>query len=283
MTALDGYLARLGLDHRPEPTLATLVDLHHRHLDRLPYDNLAPMLGRPEPTDPALTLERVAAGGNAGYCFHHNGLLELVLRELGFDVVRRGAGLVDADGVHGPTDHHVLVVSGLPTTDNPGGRWWPDVGFGDGFRDPLPLVPGSYTQGHFAYRLEAGEADRWTFRHDPRGSFLASSTPADPLTDAEVATIHRRLTTPPEGRYTRVLVIERRTADGIEKLRCVTRTLTAADREEEALTSYAAWRAELVRLGVSLAGVTEDELAALHARMLGAHEEWLLGRELAHG
>jgi len=39
------------------------------------------------------------------------------------------------------------------------------------------------------------------------------------------------------------------------------------------LASYAAWRAVLESLGVSLADVADDELRSLHARMLAAHAE----------
>jgi arylamine N-acetyltransferase len=41
------------------------------------------MLGRPDSKDPAETLDRVAAGGNAGYCFQHNEAFEVVLDALG--------------------------------------------------------------------------------------------------------------------------------------------------------------------------------------------------------
>ena len=285
--ALDGYLRRLGLAERPAPTYSTLLDLHHRHLDRLPYDNLATMLGRPDPTDAATTMARVATGGNAGYCFHHNGLLEAALRALGFEVARRGASVVDAAGVVGPVDHHVVIVSGLPTPANRGGRWWPDVGFGDGFRDPLPLLEGTYVQGGFTYRVTGGDDDRWTFHHDPRGSFPASTAPRDPLTDEAIAPIHRLLTTPPEGRYTRTLVVERRTAAGVEALRCLTLERVGGAGggtvEETVLEGYDDWRSALLALGLSLAGAGEDELRALHARMAGVHAEWVLSRELARG
>lgn len=277
--SLDGYLARLGLDHRPEPTLDTLVDLHHRHLDTLPYDNLAIMLGRPDPVDPDATLARVAAGGNAGYCFHHNAALEAALRGLGYRVSRRGGAVVDSVGVEGPIDHHVVVVHDLPTPDNPGGRWWADVGFGDGFRDPLPLVPGTYPQGAFTYGIEAGADDRWTFRHDASGSFAANTATAAPLTSETIEAVHARLSTPPDGHYTRILIVERRTADAVEALRCCTHVRTTPEgREERFLTEYADWRAALVSLGVSVTGVGEDDLRGLHARMLGAHEVWRLAR-----
>ena len=62
-----------------------------------------------------------------------------MLRDLGFDL---GAGTGTSDRRGGRADaelnHLVLVADGLPTDDNPGGRWWVDVGLGDAFRDPLP-------------------------------------------------------------------------------------------------------------------------------------------------
>jgi N-hydroxyarylamine O-acetyltransferase len=87
--ALVGYLSRLGLSASPAATVAGLAELQRRHLDAVPYENLAIMLGRPDSTDPGETLGRIAAGGNAGYCFHHNGAFEVVLRALGFAVERR--------------------------------------------------------------------------------------------------------------------------------------------------------------------------------------------------
>ncbi len=44
-------------------------------------------------------------------------------------------------------------MTGLPTAENPAGRWWADVGLGEGFRLPLPLVEGEHVQDGFRYRL----------------------------------------------------------------------------------------------------------------------------------
>lgn len=85
--ALAGYLTRLGLDEQPPATVETLFELHRRHAERLPYENLHTMLGSPPDVDPRTTLARVAAGGNTGYCFHHNGVMTVALRALGYDVV----------------------------------------------------------------------------------------------------------------------------------------------------------------------------------------------------
>ena len=49
---VDGYLTFLGYADRPAPTVASLVELHQRHLKRLPYENHDIMLGRPPSVAP---------------------------------------------------------------------------------------------------------------------------------------------------------------------------------------------------------------------------------------
>lgn len=274
--SVDGYLARLGVTGRPEPTVATLGDLHRRHLDAVPYENLAIMLGAPASADPAETLARIADGGNAGYCFHHNGAVELVLRDLGFAVERHAASMLREVGSSGELDHLVLVVSGLPTHDNPGGRWWPDLGYGDGFRDPLPLVAGVHRQGPFVYRIARLSERGWTFHHDPSNSFLGSLVGPVGVSQADVDANHARLSTPPDGAFTRLLVVQRRDERGAETLRGVRHLRTGDGAFARDLRAYDDWRGVIAGLGVSLAGVDDDALRLLHRRMLTAHEEWLV-------
>lgn len=275
-TAVDGYLARLGLRRRPEPTLEALVDLHHRHLDAVPYDNLGIMLGTPPGAAPAEALARIADGGNAGYCFHHNGAVELVLRELGFAVERRPAAMLADVGSSGRLDHLVLVVGGLPTADNPGGRWWPDLGYGDGFRDPLPLLEGVHRQGSFVYRIARLSDRGWTFHHDPAGSFIGSIVGPAGVSQADVDANHARLSTPPTGAFTRLLVVQRRGAHTADTLRGIRHVRTGRGALTRDLRDYAEWRALVAGLGVSLAGVDEDALRDLHRRMTVAHDDRFL-------
>jgi arylamine N-acetyltransferase len=264
--AVNRYLSRLGFSARPEPTVATLAEMHRRHLDAVPYENLAIMLGRPDSTDPGETLERIAAGGNAGYCFHHNGAFEVVLRALGFAVKRR-AGQVWGRPVP-PLNHLVLLV----TID--GQRWWPDLGLGDALRDPVEVVAGQIRQGPFRYEITDVGAGEWTFRHDPAAaSFAGLDVRARRPADAEVAAAHRVLSTPPDGRFTHVLVVLRRDDTGAEALRGIRHQRTGDRAFARDLASYDDWRAVLGSLGVSLAGVADDELRSLHARMLAAHAE----------
>ncbi|SFC05803.1 Arylamine N-acetyltransferase [Nocardioides terrae] len=273
--SVDGYLARLGVSGRPAPTLETLVDLHHRHLDAVPYDNLSIMLAAPTSADPAETLVRIAAGGNAGYCFHHNGAVELVLRGLGFDVERRPGSMLAEVGSSGLLDHLVLVVSGLPTPSNPDGRWWPDLGFGDAFRDPLPLREGVHRQGSFVYRIARLTDRGWTFLHDPAGSFSGAVVGRPGVAQSDVDANHARLSTPPDGHFTRLLVVQRRDQSGAETVRGIQHFRTGAGAFRRDLRSYDDWRAVLLGLGVSLTGVDDDALRALHRRMALRHDDWL--------
>jgi hypothetical protein len=91
----------------------------------------------------------------------------------------------------------------------------------------------------------------------------------------EVAAAHRALSTPPDGRFTRVLVVQRRDEAGTEALRGIRHQRRGDGAFSRDLHRYDDWRATLASLGVSLSGATEQELRDLHARMRATHEEWL--------
>lgn len=272
-----GYLERLGHDGLPRPDLATLVDLHRRHLALVPYENLGIMLGRPPSVAPDECLARIATVGRAGYCFHHNGALELVLRELGYAVSRRhGHVWTDPSMRHDRfLNHLVLVVSGLPTDANPGGRWWVDAGLGDAFRDPVPLVGGELEQDGFRYALSDVAAGGWSFRHDPAGGFSGVEIGAEPVGHPEVEASHAELSKADGGTFTRFLVVHRRGPDAVDSLLgCTLRHVTPGGVDETELTTYGAWRAALTdAVGVPLDDVARDELEDLWVRTRASHEQ----------
>jgi N-hydroxyarylamine O-acetyltransferase len=275
---IGAYLRRLGIDRALPPTLDSLRLIHRRHQAAVPYENLGIMLGPAPSVDPTASLERVGEVGRAGYCLHQNATLELVLLDLGFEVERRH-GHVWTDPEHrdaADLNHLVLVVSGLPTDDNPGGRWWPDVGLGEGFLEPLPLVVGDYADGPFRYRIETITDDGWSYTNDPSGSFTGlevTRRPTDPLAVLEA---HAVLSTPPEGHFAKILVIQRRDESGLDTVRgCVHVRVDGAGRRTTDLTTYDEWRAALVAVGVSLEGVADDQLHALWERSWESHEAWV--------
>jgi N-hydroxyarylamine O-acetyltransferase len=274
---VTSYLARVGYDDRPEVSVDGLAELHRRHLAAVPYENLSIMLGAPPPVDPLDSLARVVRVGRAGYCFHQNGALEVVLGDLGYRVTRRGGHVwtAEEDRWTGSLNHLVLVVSGLPTEANPTGEWWPDVGLGDALLEPLPLVVGDYEQGGFGYAVTEVREDGWSFRAAAAGSFTGVEVgPAPSSTDIERC--HTSLSTPPDGRFAKLLVVQRRMPHHVDVVRgCVGQRVMPEDTEEADLTTYDEWRGAIADgCGLSLAEVDDDALRTLFAQQLGLHLAW---------
>jgi len=275
--AQSAYLRRLGFGTAPEPTLETLVALHRAHLARIPYENLGIMLGRPPSVDVEETIDRIAETGRAGYCFHHNGAFAALLTELGFRMSRRhGHVWTDEEHRWGTSlNHLVLVAHDLPTTANPDGHWWVDVGLGDGFVEPLPLVAGRHDQDGFLFELDAVSAAGWSFRHDPLGSFSGAEISDRPI---DIGAAHALLSTGPDSHFTRFLIVQRQDPRGTHTLRgCVlSRVEPGRSHAVAELTSYDAWRAALAEpIGLPLDDLPSAELVDLFERSLDAHRAWV--------
>jgi arylamine N-acetyltransferase len=278
--ATAAYLRRVGIDADAElpPTYGTLLALHRAHLDAVPYENLGIMLGRPPSVDPRASLARVGAEGRAGYCFHQNGALGTVLSELGFELSRRHGHVWTAEEDRAATslNHLVLVADGLPTDDNPGGRWWVDVGLGDAFRDPVAVLVGHHEQSGFDYEITAVREDGWSFRHDRAGTFTGIEVSSLPVDQPAVDAAHANLSSPQDGRFARILVVQRRDETGTDTVRGCLWIRTEADaRSETELATYDAWRDALVEgTRLSLEGVDDAELRALYGDQWAKHEAW---------
>jgi N-hydroxyarylamine O-acetyltransferase len=271
------YLRRLGLDHAPEPTLETLRILHARHLARIPYENLGIMLGRPPSVDPDACVRRIGEVGRLGYCFHQNAAAEVLLRGLGYDIERRHGQVWTGDAgpaAEGDLNHLVLIVR-IPGED---GRWWFDVGLGDGFATPLAVVQGDVEDAAgFTYRLDEVGADGWTFHHDPSGTFTGVRVTGRPSDGAAVAKAHRHLSTSPESGFVRRFVAQRRDGTGIDTVRgCLLTRTEPSTRTERELLTFGDWRAALVDVvGLPLDDVAPDDLRGLFDRMLTEHHAWV--------
>lgn len=131
---LDRYLARVGFQREPIPTLDTLRELHRLHVEAIPFENLDVLLGRRIDMSESAVERKMIQGGRGGYCFEHNTLFQSVLKEIGFTPepllarVRRNV----PEDVATPLTHMVLRVS---IDDTP---WLADVGFGS-LGSPWPL------------------------------------------------------------------------------------------------------------------------------------------------
>jgi arylamine N-acetyltransferase len=273
------YLDRLGLDAEP-PSVDALQRLHRRHVERVPYETFWIHLG--EAWDIAVdgSVERVARRGRGGYCFHLNGAFSELLRSLGYAVTRHVGGVHGPDGPTGAemTNHLVLTVNDLPTTDNPSGEWYVDTGLGDAMHEALPLIAGEYRQGPF--RLVLGETPGgtgdWHLTHDPLGSFAGMSWRGAPAQMSDFAERHEWLSTSPDSGFVRVMCAQRRDATGVDIVRGLMLTRVGIGTAPTGpLTERDDWFAALADIfGLRFETIAPDALDRFWDRSLAAHLEW---------
>ncbi|EWT03318.1 acetyltransferase [Intrasporangium oryzae NRRL B-24470] len=162
------YLARIGTLAIEAPTLGALASLHRAHLLAVPFENLDIARGRPIRLDTTSLLRKVVTDRRGGYCYELNGLFAALLRSLGYAVSLASARVAGSDGRLSPEYDHLALIVGSPLLDE---RQLVDVGFGDAFLEPLPMVDGfSRVEGAKRVGLvtrDAGEeVGEWTYRED---------------------------------------------------------------------------------------------------------------------
>ncbi|MFE9764379.1 arylamine N-acetyltransferase [Streptomyces sp. NPDC005808] len=122
----DAYLRRIGAQYPAWPTSDALRELHRRHLETVPFENLSIHLGEEIVLEEKRLLDKLVGARRGGFCYELNGAFGALLGALGFDVTLLAGRVYDDEGRLGiPYDHLALRVR---TVD--GGDWLSDVGFG---------------------------------------------------------------------------------------------------------------------------------------------------------
>ncbi len=283
MTALDvpGYLRRIGVDNPGPPSIEALHALHQAHVERVPYETLQIHLGRPTSINPYESAQRIVTDRAGGYCYHLNGAFSLLLRTLGYRVTWHRAG-VERHGLVRPpganANHLGLVVSGLECDIAPDGRWLIDVGLGDALHEPVPLQPGTYVQGPYAFivRWSDVEVEGWRLDHDPRGGFAGVDFAPGRAARRDFEPMHTELATSPQSSFVRVMTAQRRHGGGADVLRgCILTRVLDGSTESVVVDRHTDWFAALADIfGLTLADVASCERDVLWRRVLAAHLAW---------
>ncbi|MEO1147106.1 MAG: arylamine N-acetyltransferase [Cyanobacteria bacterium J06638_22] len=206
------YRQRIGDRSLCAPTVETLVRLHRNHLYSVPFENLDVHLGRSIVLSLPALFDKVVRQRRGGFCYELNSLFGWLLQELGFTVDFL-SGRVFSKGEFGPPFDHLLLRVEM------GEPWIADVGFGDLFLEPLPLVAGEHTQNGDPYCLELDGDEAVLYRRrspsqswEPQYAFSLKphpledfqdmcgyhqSSPASPFTQKSLCSIAT-----PEGRIT---------------------------------------------------------------------------------
>ena len=148
----DRYLARIGARRPAAPDAAALRELHRRHVEAVPFENLSIVLGEPVSLDEDALVDKIVRRRRGGFCYELNGTFAALLVALGYDVRLLGASVFGEDGTLSPAFDHLALVVDLDE------RYLVDVGFGAHTVYPL--------------RLDWPEA-----QEDPAGSFLVLDAP----------------------------------------------------------------------------------------------------------
>ncbi|HXM58740.1 MAG TPA: arylamine N-acetyltransferase [Candidatus Dormibacteraeota bacterium] len=256
MIDVAAYRRRIGHEGPLAPTADVLRALQLVHLYAVPFENLDIHLGRPIVLSMDALERKVVGARRGGFCYELNGTFAELLRALGFGVSLLAAEVARGDGAYGrPFDHLALEVTaaGAPVP------WLVDVGFGDGFLEPLPLVVARETvQANGTYRIdEEGGFHVLRRRHEPGGPFLSEYRFTRQRHElAEYVGMCEYHQTSPESHFTQRRVCSLATPDGRITLgqdRLVVTRL--GERTEQLVPDDAAYRALLrERFGVEIAG-----------------------------
>lgn len=261
---LNLYLQRISYSGSLEPNFATLCKLHRLHLLAIPYENFDIHLGHKIELDEQAFFNKLVLQKRGGWCYEMNGLFAWVLRQVGFDVSLLAGSVRQVAEAKNQGDHLVLLVK----LDRP---YVVDVGFGDGFVEPLPLEEGEYKQGYLNFRLSK-EGERWFVHNHPYGGATRYDFTLEPYLLPQFAVKCHELQTSPSSGFVRTTVCQRISSDHIFVLRgAVFRTISQTgveDRTIETETEYARVLAQYFNLNLG-------DISSLWPRIWQNHQEWL--------
>lgn len=235
---VDAYLDRIDYHGPRAPTLETLSELHQAHLLAVPFENLDIISGTPIVLEERHLFDKLVRRRRGGFCYELNGLFATLLRALGYDVTLLSARGSAGQGFGPEFDHLTLSVAGGQLT----GPYLADVGFGECFREPLPLADGAEAdEGPHAYRLAAGRPE-WRLETRPAGgaweAAYAFTLQARQLSDFEPMCRYHQAS--PESHFTRGRIWSIATPGGRWSLSSHQLVITrGSQREERSIESEA--------------------------------------------
>jgi N-hydroxyarylamine O-acetyltransferase len=242
---VNAYLDRIGYRGPLSPDASTLRGLHVAHMLAVPFENLDIHRGREIVLSESRFYDKIVRERRGGFCYEMNGLFAWLLRELGFSVELISAGVARASGGFGPDFDHLVLVVELEE------RWLADVGFGEGFREPLRLSSeGEQRQHGRVYRLS--DSNLWQLEDDGWKSQYRYSLSPRRLSEYEAMCRYHQ--TSPESHFTRGRLCSQATPEG--RVTLTDRRLTITDaggRQERDISGEEAFIAALrEHFGISL-------------------------------
>jgi N-hydroxyarylamine O-acetyltransferase len=260
---LPAYLHRIRFAGSVRPDLATLKAIHRAHQYAIPFENLDVQLRRPIVMDLEASYDKIVVRRRGGWCYEMNGVMGWALTEMGFDVMRLGAGVMRERAGDAQLGNHLCLLVGL---EQP---YLVDVGFGGSLAEPLPLRASE--RADRPYRLGLSELGQgyWRFAEVAHGDAFSFDFRVAAADEALLARKCRWLQTDPASPFIQNLVVQRRTADTHLSLRGrVLATIHATHVDKRSLNS----EDELVATLRDSFGLDTPEAASLWPSICARHE-----------
>ncbi|WP_165956743.1 arylamine N-acetyltransferase family protein [Kribbella antibiotica] len=231
----EALLRRIGVEHDGQPNLDALNRLHEAYVDQVAYESVQFQLEPGTALDVEETARRIIAYETGGYCFQLNGVLALLLTELGYDVTMHRGGVQTPNRPAGVDSNHlVLTVRGL--VEDPEREWLVDAGLGNGLIHPVPLEVSDIHQDPFDLVLRRSEQTTgWRLDHDPRFGVFGMDFEDAPATLDDFAGKHLELSGDPKSGFRATASVFRRKRESIVVLRSVGRTETFGDHVDSSI------------------------------------------------
>ena len=242
---VQAYLDRIEYRGRMDPHFEMLRQLHLAHLLHVPFENLSIHSHEPIVLNDSALFEKIVTRRRGGFCYELNGLFAALLRELGFEVAMLSAQVAGNQNEFSRDFDHMTLRVALNQE-----QWLADVGFGDSFIEPLPLLADSaHQQGENRYRLVSDSQERLVLEQalkneDWKRQYRFSLRPYQYADYAEMCSYHQ---TSPESHFTRQRICSRLTQNGRISLSDMRFIITENGARSERLLKNEAEHAEVLR------------------------------------
>ncbi|HEV7716145.1 MAG TPA: arylamine N-acetyltransferase [Steroidobacteraceae bacterium] len=231
---LRAYLDRIRFTGPARPDLATLRAVHRAHQYAVPFENLDVQLKRPVTLDLEASYDKIVRRGRGGWCYEMNCVMGWALREIGFDVMRMGGGVMREQIGDVQLGNHLCLRVRL---DQP---YLVDVGFGGSLSEPMPLAAvSSFEDRPYRHSLSETSDGYWRFAERALGDPFSFDFRAVPADEALFAAKCRHLQTDAASPFVQNLVVQRRSGDMHYSLRGRVLITLESTREDKRLLSSA--------------------------------------------
>ena len=261
---LAAYLRRIAYDGPVRADLETLDALHEAHVNGVPFENLDVHAGRPMSLSLEAAYEEIVGQGKGGWCYEMNAVFGWALSEIGFDVMRLGAGVRrEALGEDAMGNHLALLVR----LDR---DYLADVGFGSTQVSAIPLEEGVTNHAPVRMAMARTGDGYWRLHEGGPGATFSYDFRAEPADEAQLAARHDWQISDPNSIFYKTMTAKIRRGTRHVTLRGRVLDTQVPGRSEQRILDTPDEVSEVLD---EVFGLEEPELASLWPKICARHRQ----------